>query len=187
MRSLATCFVLLIAIGAFSGCSASQPSGTGDAGGTDSTADGPWTPFEGTTIYPGEGISLDGNALRIGSSFAAVKAAIGTATKVLDLSPLGTRAHYSAKGIVLTLSHSADDPADDNVDDNVVQSIELSEGYEGRVEALGIGSTQAEVQAALGASVVDPFLGTWIYPKKGVVWQWHDSKAQRIIIFQPSF
>ena len=124
-------------------------------------------------IEPGVGVGAGGQAICLGEGAAALEARLGMATRSQDLGALGRRVEYDKLKVTLLLGGTSG-------------ALSLKAMYIGSGSTLktaggvGLGSSEAEIKAALGEPVKDPFLGAWWYPKKGITLQMEAGKVVAI-------
>ena len=127
-------------------------------------------------VNPGTGVVVAGKTLAIGDTYGAVRAELGAANRLRDLGDEGTLFEYTSHHLAGTLTGPGDDAT--------VVSIVVTSGADARIDGgVGIGSTKAEIEAALGPANQDPFLGTLWYRDRGVAFDMETGVAVRAHVF----
>ena len=131
-----------------------------------------------TEIEAGTGLVIAGNALALGDTLTAIETTFGSTAATRDLGGVGTQIDYPDLGVGGLLSGDGDEAT--------LVRITVYPGFEGTTtDGVGLGSTEAEVNAAFGAAETDPFqVASW-YSNAGVAVEWDDGRATRIHIFVP--
>ncbi len=124
-------------------------------------------------IVPGAGVGSGGQTLCLGENAAAVQARLGSASSAQDMGAVGKRVEYAALKVTLLLGGVSGS--------ETVKAIYLGTGSTLKTTGgVGLGSSEAEVKAALGAPVMDPFIGAYWYRDKGIVLQLEGGKVVSI-------
>lgn len=128
------------------------------------------------TIVPGKGLMGPEGSIQLGDTADSLKLAAG-APDIMRVMGDGT-VHFTYSGIFVTGILSGSGGAD------VIRVIYVGPGFEGRTDSgVGIGTEREAVTESFGAALVEPFLGTWIYPGHGVGFQWEEDDVARISVF----
>ena len=140
------------------------------AGCTDNTG----ATLEPDRFEPGLGAWVKGVHLAVGAPLPPAPEALGAPEPLRDLGPAGVRVRYPDVGLAVTLTGTSLQ--------DTVRSLALTAGFGGKVDTLGLGSTRSDVQAAFGAPTVDPLLGAWLYPAKGLTFRFDADAVSEILV-----
>lgn len=122
---------------------------------------------DGPSLKPGQGLVVAGAEVPLGATRATVEAALGAGVALRDLGPLGVR--FEASDLHLAGRLSSLDAS------GVVTALDAFEGFAGCTpEGVCLGADEATVEAAYGAAEVAPFIGSWVYPSRGLALTWGD-------------
>lgn len=121
-------------------------------------------------IAPGVGVGAGGKAICLGEGAAALEARLGSATRSQDLGALGRRVEYDPLKVTLLLGGASGAMT--------LKAVYIGSGSTLKTAGgVALGSSEAQVKAALGDAIKDPFLGAWWYPQKGIALQLEDGKV----------
>ncbi len=128
------------------------------------------------TFAPGASVTFCGGELRLGDDASATITALGLPQTAHDLGEQGTRYAWPDHGVAAHADASGS-----------VVAIHLLPGFAGTSElGVGFGSSAADVDAALGAAEVEPFLGLWRYPELGLALQWSGDAVAGMHVLPPT-
>ncbi len=123
-------------------------------------------------IAPGCAVTLDGAVVRLGDARSDALALLGSPDTALILPGVGLSDTFPALG--LTALHA-------EVDANSVDALIVLDGFDGTTaEGLGLGSSRADVEAAYGPGVGDPFLGSAWYLDRGIGFEFVENVVSRV-------
>lgn len=125
---------------------------------------------------PGRGASAYGSALCLGDSLEKTRKACPNA-RVYDLGQAGTKVVCPEQEMAAWVEQEGETSR--------TTAVLLLAGSPALTpENIGPGSTRAQVEAAYGApTTVEPFLGTWHYPTRGLAFSF---SADEVVILQLS-
>ncbi len=124
-------------------------------------------------IVPGCGVQLGEQALYLGEAWNEVEDRLGAPAARLDMGAAGLFFRYTELHVQGFTEHAGALA--------VVTNICVIEGFSGQTaDDLGIGSSQADVEAALGQAEADPFTGAWWYADLGLGFEWEVEQVSRL-------
>lgn len=123
-------------------------------------------------ISPGCGVLVGEAAVRLHDAREDLLTRIGSPDTAVDLANVGRHDTFETPGLAILYAVEAPHPA---------QGLIALGGFAGTTaEGLGIGSSRADVEAAYGAGVVDPFLGSAWYLDRGIGFEFAADAVTRI-------
>ncbi len=126
-------------------------------------------------ILPGEGLNLGSLRLRLGDPWSQISAELQPSA-LRDLGSLGRSFEISTWGLSGLLGPGEEEAP--------LNRLTLSKApWTARPGAWGLGSSRAEIQAALGEAQEDPFLKMSWYPALGLALSWREERVSKIEIF----
>lgn len=127
-------------------------------------------------VHPGVGLTIEGQALSLGTTRATMDETLGAPSRVRDMGALGVRFEYPAYDVAGVLSGPGSDAT-------VTQLTVFPDFQTLEPVSLGFGSSQSDIESQYGSPSADPFLGTWRYEDRGVAFEWDGDSLSRIHLF----
>jgi len=129
-------------------------------------------------LVPGQGVGAGGTSICVGQGGTALDTALGAPSVTLDMGQVGQRVVYEKLNLALLYSGKGTGRAVRAIYLGPASTLKTAGG-------VGIGSTEAQVKAALGAPAKDPFIGALWYPQLGITLQLEAGKVATIMVTSP--
>ncbi|HEY3352197.1 MAG TPA: right-handed parallel beta-helix repeat-containing protein [Polyangia bacterium] len=146
--------------------------------------DAPPTRFEcgdgsaaGPALVAGAGVQVAEGSVAVGDTRAQLEALLGAPARTLDLGPGGgVWFEVPERDLAGFLTGAAADAT--------IVSLHLGPAFAGQTDSgAAVGMTEADLQAAVGAPAVEPFLGAALYPDRGAAFELANGVVSRIHLF----